>query len=318
MDQLNCIRTFIEIARTRSFTLAARRRGISRASATKHVAELEKQLGARLLIRNSQFVSLTDAGEKMLEGGVRLLEDLEGLSESIRGETAGLSGIVRVGVPPSFGAHHMTPAIAAFQAEVRDVEVALYLDDGTSKLVREGLDISIRIGEALPNSDELAKLLTFAPQVAVASPDYLAAGPPLHTPMDLVAHRCLVHVLKTPTHSWSFTGPDGTVAAPVDGRFRSNFGDALLAAALLGQGISIHPTYMVREHLMAGTLVRVLPDYEPTRLRIHAVYPQRRFLPARIRLFLDFLKDWLTEHGDRLESPLVRPEGAEAVSRSAG
>ncbi len=301
MDKLSCIKTFIEVARTKSFTIAAQRRGLSRASVTKHVSALEEMIGARLLTRNSQFVSLTDAGSAMLEGGGRIIEDLEGLSEYIRGNTEELSGQVRVGVPPAFGTHQLVPAIADFLTKVKNIDIILSLDDGRSNLVREGLDISIRIKESLPSTDEVAKLLADAPQFAVASPDYIARYGMPKTPVELKDHQCLVHTIKSGSGEWSFTGADGVTAVHVSGKIRSNFGEPLLTAALMGQGISIHPLYMVKEYLDKKSLVVVMPDYEPTRLRIHAIYPQRRFLPARIRVFLDFLRSWLIEHSDQLE-----------------
>ncbi|GGN61686.1 LysR family transcriptional regulator [Novosphingobium indicum] len=301
MDLLSCIKTFVEVAHTKSFTAAAQRRGLSRASATKHVAALEDRLGARLFTRNSQFVVLTEAGETMLSGSVRLLEELEGLTEQVKGQTKEVTGLIRIGVPPSFGAHYLVPALINFLEDAANVEISIFLDDGSSNLVREGLDISIRIGESLPDTDEVAKLLTDAPQLAVASPEYLARAPRLETPEDLANHQCLVHALKSPTEKWSFVGPDGPVTVKVKGRISANFGTPLLAASVAGQGITIHPTYMVKEFVQAGKLVVVLPDYQPTALRIHAIYPQRRFLPVRIRIFLDFLKKWLVDNRDRLE-----------------
>ncbi|MHA3794449.1 LysR family transcriptional regulator [Sphingomonas sp. YL-JM2C] len=308
MDQLSCIKTFIEVAQTKSFTLAARRRGLSRASATKHVAALEKMVGARLLTRNSQFVSLTEAGITMLEGGVRLIEDLEGLGEKIQGRTAGLVGTVRVGVPPSFGAHHLIPAISAFFETVEDVEISLFLDDGSSNLVSEGLDVSIRIGETLQSTDEVAKLLGHAPQAMVAAPSYVDKFGMPCTPHDLREHRCLIHTLKSPSDNWAFDGPEGHTIVRVSGPIRANFGDPLLSAALMGEGITIHPNYMVREYVEAGRLVVLMPDYVPTGLRIHAVFPQRRFLPARIRVFLDFIKKWLVQNSQRLDGTLPLSE----------
>jgi len=291
------MKTFVEVAQARSFTVAARRMGVSRATATKQVAALETILGARLLDRNSQFVSLTEAGSEMLEGSVRLLEDLEGLAENVASSTGAARGTIRIGVPPSFGANHLIRAIAAFLEVSPKINIQLVLDDGTSNLVREGIDVSIRIATSLQSTGEIAKLLGRVRQLLVASPAYIARHGKPRTPLDLSEHNCLVHALKSPSDVWTFIGTEGQMAVHVSGTIRSNFGDPLRTAALFGQGISIHPTYMVEQDIADGALVALLPDYEPLALDITAIYPQRRHLPARIRSFLDFTKDWLEGEG---------------------
>lgn len=296
MDHLSCLRTFIEVAQNKSFTEAARHLGLSRASATKHVAALEDHYQARLLTRNSQFVSLTEAGKLVLEGGLSLLSEIEHIADRVQATTTELSGKITMGVPPAFGAHYLTPAIAAFQRQATGVEFDLQIDDGTSNLVREGQDVCIRITESLESTDEIARLIAYAPQVMVAAPAYLDAFPPLRTPKDLKDHQCLLNTLKTPNGVWSFARGEERISVPVTGPLRSNFGNPLLAAALYGQGLTIHPVYMIRDYIDDGRLQVALPDYRPTQLRIHAVYPQRKFLPTRIRSFLDFLKAWVEDH----------------------
>lgn len=296
MDYITCTRTFVEVAQSQSFTKAARRLGMSRASATKHVAALEAVHQARFLTRNSQFVSLTEAGEVMLEGGLRLLNEVELLSDRVQAVTSELTGSICVGVPPAFGAHYLTPAVAAFQSEFGDVSFELQFDDGTSNLVRKGQDVCIRVSESLHSTEEIAKLIMLAPQVLVAAPSYLASAPPLTKPEDLTEHHCLINKLKTPNSVWTFEREEETYQVAVTGPVSSNFGSPLLTAALQGDGLTIHPHYMVREYLSEGRLEIALPDFTPTQLRVHAVYPQRDFMPARIRAFLDFLKDWVAKH----------------------
>lgn len=305
MDHLAYLRTFVEVAQNKSFTEAARRLGLSRASTTKHVAALENLYQARLLTRNSQFVCVTEAGELVLDGGLRLLSELEHLNDRVQAVTSELSGNITVGVPPSFGGHYLTPAIAAFQEIAQNVHFELQVDDGTSNLVREGQDVCIRITEKLQSTDEIAKLIAIAPQIMVAAPAYIENSPAINTPEDLDNHQCLVNTLKTPTGVWMFSRDDETYSVPVSGRLKSNFGNPLLAAALRGQGLTIHPVYMIRDYVENGRLQVVLPDYKPTELRIHAIYPQREFLPHRIRAFLDFLKQWVQENHATLNRELT-------------
>ena len=301
MDRLSYIQVFVEVARARSFTAAARHLGMSRAAVTKHVAALERLMDAQLLSRSTQHVGLTEAGARLLDGGARLLGEFEALEAGVRDAVSEPRGLVRVGTPPAFGAAHLVPAVAAFTARQPQISVSLLLDDGTGDLVRDGLDMSLRIAPALRDASYIARLLLEVPQLLVASPAYIEAHGMPREPAELTRHNCLVHALKAPTDTWHF----GRVAVRVRGSTRSNFGEALRSAALLGYGIAMHPIYMVDEDLREGRLRRVLPDWEPTRLRIYAIYP-RRDAPARVRSLIDFLGDWLPR-----EARWLHPAGGE-------
>ena len=292
MDRLRCIEVFVEVARDGSFTGAAHRLGISKASATKHIAWLERSVGAKLLNRTTKHVGLTEAGTHALAQGKMLLDAYEEIAAGARELIQKPRGIVRVGTPPSFGTHHLLPLVAGFTKSYPTIRVLLLLDDGSANLITQGLDLSLRIGPAPGDMGYIAVKLTKAPQVLVASEAYLRAHGVPKTPVDLVHHNCLVHMLKSPTNIWRFSGADGEVSIRVQGTMCANFGDALKQAALLGHGISMHPYYMVSEDLQAKRLNVVLPDYEPLELDIYVVYPSREHLPVRTRLFLDYLKGW--------------------------
>lgn len=289
MDRLRHIEVFLEVARARSFTAASQRLGMSRANVTKQVSALERLLGVQLLNRNTQHVAPTEAGLSLLEGGARLLDSFDTLEAEVRRAVSEPRGTIRVGVPPSFGAVHLMPAVAAFIAAHPGVHVQLMLDHGDAELVRDGLDLSLRIAASLRDASYIARLLTRVPQVLVASPDYLRRRGTPACLADLPAHDCLVHILKSPAGSWAF---GDAPAVAVQGPVSANFGEALRMATLLGQGIAMHPAYMVEEDIAAGRLVVVLPDAAPAGLSIHAVYPQRN-VPVRVRAFIGFLADWL-------------------------
>ncbi len=292
MDRLRCLEIFVEVARDGSFTGAARRLGISKASVTKHVAWLENALGARLLHRTTKQVGLTEAGMSALNSGRQLLERYEEIQADMRSSVRQPRGVIRVGTPPSFGAHHLAPVLAAFVRRYPDIQIALLLDDGTANFIAQGLDLSIRIAPAPNDASYIAQPLTKAPQVLVASPAYLARRGMPQSPAQLAQHNCLVHSLKSPTNRWSLVGPDGAVSVRVRGSIYSNLGDALKQAALLGHGISMHPYYMVSEELAAGSLQVVLPAYVPLGLDIYVVYSSRQNLPLRVHALVEFLKDW--------------------------
>jgi DNA-binding transcriptional LysR family regulator len=297
VTRLRNIEIFLEVARAQSFSAAARQLGVSRATATKNVAALERAIGARLLNRDTQHVSLTDAGRTYLEHGGRILADLDRLTEDLADGTDELRGTIRIGSPPSFGAQHLVPVIASFRRLHPDIEFALLTDDGESNIIKEGFDLSLRIAPSLKDASHIAQLMLRVPQFLVAAPSYLARAGTPEQPAELPSHRCLVHVLKSPTDQWILEGPGGTVSCKVGGGLRSDIGEALRHAALAGEGISLHPSYMVHDDVAAGRLVIVLPDWRPERLAVHALYPQRQYLPRRVRSFIDFMKIWLQREG---------------------
>ena len=194
--------------------------------------------------------------------------------------------------------------IAAFSSAYPDIQFAMHLDDGRADIAGEGLDLSIRIAPSLKDTSLVAQKLASVPQLLVAAPAYLKARGVPRTPEELADHDCLVNVLKSPTSLWSLLGPEGRKQVRVSGSMRSNFGEALRHAALLGRGISMHPNYMVFEDIRQRRLKVVLPAYRPTGLDVYAVYPSRRNMPIRVKLFLEFLRDrcqntegWATEVG---------------------
>ena len=291
MDRLKAIEIFAEVARGRSFTAAAQRLGMAKGNVTKHVKWLEEMLGAQLLARTTKSVSLTEAGLSLLEGGQALLDSFDAVEAAVRGAVKDSKGTIRIGTPPSFGAVHLVPLVTSFSAMHPDIQFVMHLDDGRVDIAGEGLDLSVRIAPSLKDTSLVAQKLGSVPQLLVAAPAYLAARGKPQTPDDLAQHDCLVHALKSPTNFWTFTGSSGKKSVRVSGTMRSNFGDPLRHAALLGHGISMHPNYMVAQDVKANRLRIVLPAYPPTGLDIYAMYPSRRNLPGRVRLFLEFLRE---------------------------
>ncbi len=292
MDKLRAIEVFIKVAQGLSFSKAAQSLGMARGNVTKHVAWLEQTMGVQLLTRTTKSVSLTESGLSLLENGRELLDRVEGMDAAVRLSVKEPKGMLRLGAPPSFGAFHLVPIITAFSKAHPDIQVVLYLDDGRSDLVAEGLDMSVRIASGLKDTTLIATRLAVVPQVLVASPAYLKQRGEPKNIADLAEHDCMVHALKSPTNIWTFTGAAGKSSVRVRGTIRANYGEPLRHAALLGQGISMHPTYMVKHDLTAGRLQTVLSEYKPVGVDIYAVFPSRKNLPARVRTFLDFLTEW--------------------------
>lgn len=306
MDKLKAIEVFIEVAQGLSFSGAAQRLGMAKGNVTKHVAWLEQSLGVQLLTRTTKSVSLTESGLSLLENGRELLDRVDSIDAAVRQSVKEPKGMLRLGAPPSFGAFHLVPIITAFSSAHPDIQVVLYLDDGRTDLVAEGLDMSVRIATSLKDTSQVAQRLAVVPQLLVASPDYLRRRGTPETIADLAAHECMVHALKSPTNIWTFMGERqdeaqgksqsavlrGKTSVRVHGSIRANYGDPLRHAALLGHGISMHPTYMVMQDIQEGRLVSVLPQFRPVGVDIYAVFPSRKNMPVRVRTFLDFLRQW--------------------------
>jgi len=298
MDKLKAIEVFIEVAQGLSFSGAAQRLGMAKGNVTKHISWLEQSLGVQLLTRTTKSVSLTESGLSLLENGRELLDRVDNIDAAVRQSVKEPKGMLRLGAPPSFGAFHLVPIITAFSSAHPDIQVVLYLDDGRTDLVAEGLYMSVRIATSLKDTSQVAQRLAVVPQLLVASPDYLRRRGTPQTIADLAYHECMVHALKSPTNIWTFMGETqgqdkiGKTAVRVHGSIRANYGDPLRHAALLGHGISMHPTYMVMQDLQEGRLVSVLPQFRPVGVDIYAVFPSRKNLPVRVRTFLDFLRQW--------------------------
>jgi DNA-binding transcriptional LysR family regulator len=294
MDRLRCMQIFAEVARCRSFVRAAWQLSLSKATVTKHVAWLENSVGSQLLNRTSKQVTLTEAGARVLEGAQELLERYERLEADVRDSVNLPRGSIRVGTPPAFGIHHLMPVVARFTERYPDIEVTVILDDGRTDLLAEALDLSIRIAPRLEDASYIAFPLMKAPQVLVASPAYLARAGTPKSIADLQRHNCLVHTIKSASGSWRFAG-DRPEDVRVRGTVRSNIGEALKKAALMGTGIAVHPYYMVSDELRSGALQVVLPQHTPQELDIYAVFSTRRNMPVRVRALLEFLKEWAAD-----------------------
>jgi DNA-binding transcriptional LysR family regulator len=295
VDNLDCLRMFLEVARRNSFAGAAQHFGVSRATATKQVARLEEVFNARLLNRNTQQVGLTRAGLLVIENAPALLARYEELKEIVGNLSADVEGVIRIGAPPSFAIRRLLPVIMAFYERYPEIQVSLthLVERKEEAFVAQGLDIAILIVPALKDASFIAMPLEKASQAVVASPEYLRSHEAIRSPADLERHNCLVSSTKSPTGAWHFHGPQGAVSVRVTGSLRSDLGEVLKEGAIGGLGISMHPLYMIEPEIALGTLKVILSEYEPIALDVYAIYASRTNLPTRVQLFLRFLKEWM-------------------------
>ncbi len=305
MDRLACLHVFSEVARSGSFVRAAAKLAVSKSTVTKQVAWLEASMGAQLLNRTTKQIALTEAGHRVLDASTHLLERYDAMAAEVRESVRLPKGSVRIGTPPSFGVYHLIPAITRFTERYPDIEVTVLFDDGKTSPSPESMDLTVRIAPTMEDASYIAMPLMSTLQVLVAAPSYLKRHGRPKTVRDLERHNCLVHTLKSQSSIWTFMGnPPQSVR--VRGAVRSNMGDALKQAALLGSGISMHPVYMVSREVEMGLLEVVLPECVPKdTAEICVVYPSRRNLPSRVRCLLDYLKEWAS-------SPATRAWGAKA------
>lgn len=288
MDRFTELLAFVRTVDRGSQAAAARELGITPAMVGRYVRALEDRLGTRLLNRTTATQSLTEAGAAFHGRAAAILEQLEAAEHAASDRQAEPRGVLRVNGPMSFGVRYLADAVAAFHARHPGVRVELTLNDRVVDLVEEGYDVAVRIGR-LADSGLVARRLASCRLVVSAAPSYLARHGTPRTPAELRRHDCLLYSLSRTPDTWEFAGPHGPVAVRLSGSLVSNNGDALLAAAIAGQGVSMQPTFIVGDALRAGQLVRLLPDWGVPGLDAHAAYPSARHLSPKVRGFVDFL-----------------------------
>jgi DNA-binding transcriptional LysR family regulator len=287
MDRLAAMEAFVRVVERGGFTAAAEDLRLSRAMVSKHVQDLEAHLGARLLNRTTRKVSLTEVGRVYHERCAQILADIAETESAVGALQARPRGRLRINAPVSFGALHLTAAVADYMAAHAEVTVELTLNDRVVDLVEEGYDLAVRIAR-LADSSLIARRLAPCRMVVCASPAYLERRGRPRRPADLAGHDCLDYRYQA-REEWQFEGPEGPVSVRVRGSLEANNGDALRAAAVRGTGVVLQPSFIVGADLAAGRLVPVLPGYRVPELAIHAVYPPGRHLSAKVRSFIDFL-----------------------------
>lgn len=289
MDRLQSMTVFRRVAELRSFSAAARELRLSNAAVSKHVAQLEDRVQARLLHRTTRSVSLTTEGGAYLARCVRILDDLDELEQSI-GRTVGApKGMLRVNAPSAFGLMHVAPLVPNLLAAWPDLALDLSLTDRFVDLVEEGVDVVIRIASELPDSATLvAQRLVGCTQYVCATTRYLKRHGTPRSPRDLVDHDCLVYGMRAP--QWTFLAGGRPYQVPVAGRLRVDHSLALRDACLADAGIAMLPAFYVDEAIRDGKLRVLFPRVAVPRIWIHAVYPRQRHLSTKVRVFVDHVR----------------------------
>jgi DNA-binding transcriptional LysR family regulator len=288
MDKLKAMHTFAAIADHGSLTAAARALGGSLPAVVRSLAALEAQLGVRLFNRTTRRVVLTEDGRRYLERCRLVLAAVDEAERAVTGDASAPSGQLTVTAPVRFGQLHVAPAISRFLRRHPQVQINAILLDRVVDLLDEGIDVGIRIGR-LKDSSLVAQSLGSVRRVVVASPALLRRhGVPKH-PRELVAANCL-RFAGSAALGWTFYEGGQSFKVPVGGNLRINHVGPLVDACAAGVGFGVFMSYQVADHLARNELKIVLQPFEPPPQPIHVVYPQARLLPARARLFIDWIR----------------------------
>ncbi|HEY9104694.1 LysR family transcriptional regulator [Chitinimonas sp.] len=290
MNQLEAMRIFVRVAELGSFTQAADGLGLPKASVSTAVKQLEAQLGARLLHRTTRRVQLTQDGQVFYERSQDLLADMEELQTLFQQGEATLSGRLRVDMPSRVARNFVIPRLPAFLARHPALALELSSTDRRVDLVREGFDCVLRVGNVVDTS-LIARPVGHFAQLNCASPDYLARFGTPRTLADLAQHR-MVHFLPQfggKPVGWEYVDAAGAQRLPMAGELTVNDADAYEAACLAGLGMIQVPEVGVRHLLASGQLVEVLADYRAEPMPISLLYANRRHLPRRVQVFMDWM-----------------------------
>jgi DNA-binding transcriptional LysR family regulator len=281
---------FAKVVAGGSLSAAARDLGVSTAVVSRRLAALEARLGVRLVNRTTRRLALTDEGASYHEACARILAEVADADAAAAAQRVEPQGLLKVALPASFGHKHIAPLVPPFAARYPKIELAFSLSDRTVNVIAEGYDLAIRIGE-LEDSSLAARKLAPNRRVVCASPQYLEQHPAPRVPADLQDHNCLTTTDLQMT--WEYKGPDGKRGAVrVSGHYACDNWEVLREWAMAGLGVALKSTWDVRRQLEDGSLVPLLPGYDfGTDVSIYAVYPHRRHLPAKTRVFIDYLAE---------------------------
>jgi len=296
MDTLQNMRVFVRVVEAGSFTAAAQSLDSTTGAMSRAVSELEAHLRTRLLNRSTRRLALTPAGERYLKRCTQILADVDNAEEEASCAHERPAGALRMHSFASIGQRYVLPAISRYRALHPEVTVELTLSQRMPDLFEGSSDVSVVTALSLPNSDLVSHRLGSTCSILCASPAYLQTHGAPRAPADLAHHDCLI--LKTPAfpaHEWVLEGPEGAVEMEVDGPVQVNIAESLAVAIREGMGIGTLPVYAAIEGLRNGTLVRVLPQHTLQKTNVFALYPSRKYVDAKTKTWVEFLRAHLPE-----------------------
>ncbi|MGO2323598.1 LysR family transcriptional regulator [Vibrio casei] len=293
MDKVTAAKVFIDIAQTGSFTTTAERLEMSRPMVTRYIEAIEAWFNTRLLHRTTRKVSLTTAGEQCLSDIEQWVDDAEKMLNAIKPNHE-LNGKIRIASSMSFGHARLISAITDFMAQHPSVEIDIDLQDTTTDLINNRIDLAIRIAFS-PDPALIGKPIAKCFSALVASEHYLSQHNPITEPNDLSLHSCLGYK-NFDHHVWHLQQQEDMRSVEVNCRLTANDATILMQAALKNAGITMQPTYLVKPYLARGELIQVLPHWGLQEMDIYVLYPSRKHLSPTVRALIDFLSDYFLQH----------------------
>lgn len=285
MLDLEDIRAFVEVAESGGFGRASVRLKMSKSIVSRRVARLETELRAKLLSRTTRGIVVTEAGVSFKEHADRVIAELTAAREAVDQDGDDLSGELRIAAPLSFGTAHIAPLIAELASRHPKLRLQTAYSDRRVDLIADHFDVAIRLG-VLPDSSLIARRVAPLHAVVIASPDYLKRHGTPRELADLRRHETLTRSER----SWQFVDGKRTVSIAVTGRFESDSGEALVAAALAGLGIALLPTFLVGTHISTGALVPILREFSVPEAGIYIVRPPPAgHMPRKVRVLSELL-----------------------------
>jgi DNA-binding transcriptional LysR family regulator len=297
MGKLKQLESFVSVVARGSLTAAAKAEGVAPAIMGRRLDALEARLGVKLLVRTTRRIALTHEGSAFLEDCQRLLADLANAEASVSAGGMKASGHLRITAPAGFGRRHVAPLVTKFREQHADVTITLNLSDRVVDLAGEGVDCAVRVGD-LPDSSLVSVRLADNRRLCVATPRYLSAhGTPQH-PSELAKYDCLtLSSYASQTRGWAFKVGGELVHLKPGGPLDCSDGQVLHDWCLADYGIAWRSTWEVESEIAAGRLVALLEDFAGPPNGIYALFPQRKHLPLRVRLWIDFLKHHYSQSG---------------------
>ena len=294
MDKLKAFESFVAVALKGSLTAAAKAEGVAPAIIGRRLDSLEEHLGVKLLVRTTRRITLTHEGASFLEDCQRLLSDVANAEASVSAGGVKASGHLRLTAPAGFGRRHVAPLVPAFLAENPEVSVSLNLSDRVVDLAAEGFDCAVRVGD-LPDSSLVSVRMADNRRLCVATPEFLKRYGTPKTPQELMRYRCLtLSSDASQTRGWAFRVPTAqgheVIHLRPSGPMDCSDGQVLHQWCLAGLGIAWRSTWEVEAEVLRGQLVPLLEEFAAPPNGIYAVFSQRKHLPLRLRLWIDFLK----------------------------
>lgn len=290
MDLLDSMRLFMRVVERGSFSAVARERQLGQPAVSKQIRALEQRLGGALFARSTRRLSLTDQGRRFYDDCRNVVSNVDAAMLSFASGQEEVAGDLRVAAPVSFGRLCIAPTIVDFVERYPQVKLDLRLSDHNEDLLKENIDVAVRIGEVKSLGLVAVPLGTSQRQV-YASPDYLSRHGTPSTPAELAAHNCLLFNLLERYEVWRFGHGNESQAVRVAGKVSSNSSEAIRAMVISGLGISLSPDWLFAADVARGAVIPILAEYQPAPLPVSAVFSQDRRRSARTRVFVDFLRE---------------------------